>query len=62
MQCVDDFRQQIMQGDQGRKRLNWIILDVYINNERVKLLFVNMFENDNCYLPRHPENSILHGS
>lgn len=44
MQFVDDFRQQIMQGDQGRKRLNWIILDVYINKERVELLFVNMFE------------------
>ena len=62
MQCVDDFRQQIMQGDQGRKRLNWIILDVYINSERVKLLFINMFQNDNCYLPTHLENSLPQGS
>lgn len=62
MQCVDNFRQRIIQGDRERKWLNWIILVVYINNESAELLFVNMFQNDNCYLSTHLKNSLPHGS
>lgn len=41
-----------------KEAINWIILDVYINNERVELLFVNMFQDDNGYLSTHLKNSL----